>query len=42
MIWSNETVKLSLNINTEGRMGAEKEQRGKIEWGWRSSWKLAC
>lgn len=42
MIWANETAKLSLNINTEGRMRAEKEQRGKIVWGWMSFWKLAC
>lgn len=42
MVWSNETAKLSLNINTEGRMGAEKDQRGKIVWSWKSFWKLAC
>lgn len=42
MIRSNETAKLSLYINTEGRVRAEKEQRGKIVWGWKSFWKLAC
>lgn len=42
MIWSNETENLSLNISTEGRMRAEKEQRGKIVWSWKSFWKLAC
>lgn len=35
-------AKLSLNTNAGGRMGAEKDQRGKLAWGWKSFWKLAC
>lgn len=42
MVWSNEMAKFPLNISTERRMRAEKEQRGRIVWGWKSFWKLAC